>query len=25
MASWDIYANPGGFAVEVSYHQPPEG
>jgi hypothetical protein len=23
MASWDIYANPRGFAVEVSY-QPPE-
>jgi hypothetical protein len=24
MARWEIYANPRGFAVEVSYHQPPE-
>ena len=24
MASWEIGASPGGFAVEVSYHQPPE-
>jgi hypothetical protein len=24
MASWDIGANPRGFSVEVTYHQPPE-
>ncbi len=24
MASWELYASPRGFAVEVRYHQPPE-